>query len=118
MPFLFLGLNVLWETLFAGTVLALYRCWNKIGSSAAKTNDARKQRAGNVIAPNVVALGLYAFSVVALAIIHQLLSGWIWLGGFIPLICIFLLSPLLMFAVLATLHSGFRARLFATTSMT
>ncbi len=79
----------------------------------------RKHRATNrcseksIVVPNILALGLYFFSVVGLAGIHQISPSWFRFLGYSPVLCMYFLSPLPVIALLASVNRSFREVLFS-----
>ncbi|MCG8543137.1 MAG: hypothetical protein MJE12_02895 [Alphaproteobacteria bacterium] len=114
---LFFGVsNLIWTTLFGASVMTLIVIWRRLAESLSKGISVGRRSVDRIIVPNVAAMGLYVFSVVCLAFILQVKPDWHLLGVFNPVTCVFLLSPILLIAIVVGMHRGLRSFLFQDTS--
>ena len=113
LPWLFLIVHLILVGLFSGGVLILVYCVLRLRRIVRRHRGTLRSSEKSIFVPNILALGLYFFSVVGLASIHQISPSWFWFLGYDPVLCIFFLSPLLVIALLASVSRGFRKILYS-----
>jgi len=113
LPWLFLIVHPILVGLFSGGVMILIHCVFRLRRIVGEYRGTSRCSEKSIFVPNVLALGLYFFSVVGLAGIHQIFPGRFWFLGYSPVLCIFFLSPLPVVALLASVCRSFRKILFS-----
>lgn len=113
LPWLFLIAHPVLVGVFSVGIMILIYCVFRLRRIVRKHRGTNRCSEKSIFVPNILALGLYFFSVVGLAGIHQISPSWFWFVGYDPVLCIFFLSPLPVIALLASVNRSFREVLFS-----